>query len=252
MKLLTGFLEPTFGEAYVNEMNVQENLQAARRVLGYLPELKPFYPEQTVVDYLWFAGSVRQMSQQDRIDRVKQVVEQTELSDRVFDPIGTLSRGYQQRVGVAQAILHLPKVLILDEPTNGLDPTQTVHMRRLIQQLSSDATVILSTHIMQEVEAICDRVLILRDGKLVVDEKIENLRKTRRVILRSPSDLASIEQSLASLAAVTQISGAFLLTPTGINDEDNDTFELRRLDSTDCKYSRRLRHHHLRLGSRAT
>lgn len=215
MKLLTGYLEPTHGEAFVNTINVRENPEEARRLLGYLPEIQPFYPEQSVTDYLWFAGSIRGMSVDERIERIKTVMQEMEITDRALDTIGTLSRGYQQRVGVAQAILHQPEVLILDEPTNGLDPTQTAHMRRLIQQLASDATVILSTHIMQEVEAICDRVLILRNGQLVVDEKIEDLRKTNKIVLRSPSELESVKQAVGGDAEVVQHDGAYTLTPRG-------------------------------------
>ena len=225
MKLLTGYLEPTHGEAYVNELNVQEHPQQARRLLGYLPEVQSFYPEQSVADYLWFAGSIREMPENDLIDRIKEVMRETELMDRAFDTIGTLSRGYQQRVGVAQAILHRPEALILDEPTNGLDPTQTAHMRRLIQQLATDATVILSTHIMQEVEAICDRVLILLNGKLVVDEKIDDLRKTSRILLRSPSEQNGIEQAVKSLATVTRTDQAYALAPMESENAKRDLNE---------------------------
>ena len=185
MKLLTGFIEPTAGTAWVNGINVQEDPVAAQSSLGYLPESQPLYNEMSTVDYLMFAATVRQIPVEERIDKVKSVLEATDLLDRAEDSIGTLSRGYRQRVAVAQAIIHQPPVLILDEPTNGLDPSQTLQMRELIQELAANATVILSTHIMQEVDAICDRVLIMNDGQLVVDEKLSELSKTNRVLLKT-------------------------------------------------------------------
>ena len=185
MKLLTGYIEPSSGEAWINDIHVREDPVAAQAHIGYLPESQPFYEEMLVADYLMFAASLRGIPPEDRAEKVRRVVADTELSDRFLDPIGTLSRGYQQRVSVAQAILHEPPVLILDEPTNGLDPTQTQHMRALIQRLAESATVVLSTHIMQEVEAICDRVLIMRDGELVVDERLEELSRATRIEVRS-------------------------------------------------------------------
>ncbi len=185
MKLLTGFIEPTSGEAWVNDICVQKDPVAAQACIGYLPESQPFYGEMTVADYLTFSAAMRGIPIDERGDRVRKVLADTDLDKRYLDAIEKLSRGYQQRVSVAQAILHEPPVLILDEPTNGLDPTQTMHMRELIQRLAESSTVILSTHIMQEVEAICDRVLIMRDGQLVVDERLDELNRATRIALRS-------------------------------------------------------------------
>ena len=184
MKLLTGFIEPTAGEAWVNDILVQDDPVGAQAHIGYLPESQPFYEEMSVADYLMFAATVRGIEAEERVASVQRVVSDTDLGERVLDPIGTLSRGFQQRVAVAQAILHQPPVLILDEPTNGLDPTQTMQMRELIQRLAQDSTVILSTHIMQEVDAICDRVLIMRDGELVVDERLDALHQAERISIR--------------------------------------------------------------------
>lgn len=185
MKLLTGFIEPTSGEAWVNDILVEDDPVAAQAQIGYLPESQPFYGEMSVADYLMFAATMRGIPYEDRGSSVQKVVEDTDLSGRFLDTIGTLSRGFQQRVSVAQAILHQPPVLILDEPTNGLDPTQTIQMRELIQRLAETSTVILSTHIMQEVDAICDRVLIMRDGELVVDERLDELNRAGRISIRS-------------------------------------------------------------------
>ena len=167
-----------------------------------------------MVDYLWFSATVRGIPKSQRRDSVERAVRDTDLSDRALDDIGTLSRGLQQRVGVAQAILHQPKALILDEPTNGLDPSQTQHMRELIRDMAQEATVVLSTHIMQEVEAICNRVLIMRDGKIVVDELLENLKEGNRCWLRSSSGDADVRAALEPSTTVQRIDGRYLLSST--------------------------------------
>ncbi|MYD44826.1 MAG: ABC transporter ATP-binding protein [Gammaproteobacteria bacterium] len=212
MKLLTGFIEPNSGNAFVDGINVQESPVAARANLGYLPESRPLYKELSVVDYLWFSATVRGIPKRERRDRVERAVRDTDLSDRALDDIGTLSRGLQQRVGVAQAILHQPKALILDEPTNGLDPSQTQHMRELIRDMAKEATIVLSTHIMQEVEAICNRVLIMRDGKIAVDELLADLKEGNRCWLRSSSEDADVRAALESTTSVQKIDGRYLLS----------------------------------------
>ena len=169
MKMLTGYLEPSAGAVQVDGVTVESAPLSVQASLGYLPESLPLYPELSVVDYLEYAARLRGV---DPRKAVHKAIASTELESKALDPISTLSRGFKQRVGVAQAILHEPKFLILDEPTNGLDPSQTQHMRALIQRLAQSATVILSTHIMQEVDAICGRAIILkgvtiRDGAVV-------------------------------------------------------------------------------------
>ena len=198
MKMLTGVLEPSDGGVRVNGQELEQDPLAAQRLLGYLPENLPLYPELAVVDYLAYAAELRQM--EDARGAVDQAIQATDLGGRAFDAIGTLSRGYKQRVGVAQAILHQPRFLILDEPTNGLDPAQTQHMRQLIRQLADSATVILSTHIMQEVDAICSRALILRDGRLALDERLQDLQATSRLNLRTKPD-APIHSLVAGSAS---------------------------------------------------
>ena len=212
MKLLTGFIEPNSGTASVDGINVQDSPVAARANLGYLPENRPLYRELSVVDYLWFSATVRGIPKSQRRECVERAVRDTDLSDRALDDIGTLSRGLQQRVGVAQAILHQPRALILDEPTNGLDPSQTQHMRELIRDMAKEATVVLSTHIMQEVEAICNRVLIMRDGKIVVDELLEELKEGTRCWLRSSSEDADVRAALKPKTTVQKIDGRYLLS----------------------------------------
>ena len=226
MKLLTGFIEPTSGEAWVDDIQVQEDPVAAQSHIGYLPENQPFYEEMSVADYLMFAATVRGIPLEERATSVRKVVEDTDLAGRFLDTIGTLSRGFQQRVSVAQAILHQPPVLILDEPTNGLDPTQTIQMRELIKRLAETSTVILSTHIMQEVDAICDRVLIMRDGELVVDERLDELNRAGRVAIRSS---ASREQ-LSNVTGLRVDKGGqvdeYLLHVGGDKDAESQINEL--------------------------
>lgn len=226
MKLLTGFIEPTSGEAWLDDILVQDDPVAAQAQIGYLPESQPFYGEMSVADYLMFAATMRGIPFEERASSVQKVVEDTDLAGRFLDTIGTLSRGFQQRVSVAQAILHQPPVLILDEPTNGLDPTQTIQMRELIQRLAETSTVILSTHIMQEVDAICDRVLIMRDGELVVDERLDDLNRAARIAIRSS---ASREQ-LSSVTGLRVDKGAeareFLLHVGDSNDANTQINEI--------------------------
>ncbi len=180
------------GVVWIDGVALESAPQSVQRQLGYLPENVPLYPELPVVDYLAYVAQLRRLA--DSKAAVARAVQATDLADKALDPINTLSRGYKQRVGVAQAILHAPLFLILDEPTNGLDPGQTQHMRELVRSLAATATVILSTHIMQEVSAVCDRVLILRDGRLALDERLENLQRASRLNLRTDpgADLAEL------------------------------------------------------------
>ena len=182
MKMLTGYIEPSGGVVTVDGTNVQDDPLAVQAQMGYLPESLPLYPEMTVADYLAHAAAMRALDPQTC---VAEAIRATQLEEKAFDRIDTLSRGYKQRLGVAQAILHKPKFLILDEPSNGLDPNQIREMRALILRLAEHATVILSTHIMQEVNAVCDRALILRSGRLVVDEKLTALQQSAHVRLRT-------------------------------------------------------------------
>ena len=200
MKMLTGYLEPSAGRARVDGIDVAESPQQVQQRLGYLPENCPVYPEMTVLDYLDYVAGLRGVA--DRAQALREVLDATDLAGRAFDAIGTLSRGYQQRVGVAQAIVHAPQLLILDEPTNGLDPSQTQHMRELIQRLAEKATVILSTHIMQEVDAICDRVMILRGGELALDERLDALKESARVTLATDAAQADVEAAVDGLGKV--------------------------------------------------
>jgi len=177
MRLLTGFTAPTRGVARIAGINVQEDRIAAAEHLGYLPENGPLYTDMTPIGLLRFFGSARGLSSARLADRVDAVVEQCSLGAVAHKPIGKLSKGYRQRVSMAQAILHDPEVLIMDEPTSGLDPNQIRGVRALIRDLGKSKTVLVSTHILQEVEPIAGRVLFIHDGKIVFDGEPAKLAK---------------------------------------------------------------------------
>lgn len=183
MKMLTGFLEPTDGTIIVNGKEIGSNRRAIQNEIGYLPENCPVYPEMTVVEYLDYMASLHGLSEKKRAPLIVSVLGRTGLKEKAFQPISTLSRGYRQRTGVAQAILHEPDILILDEPTNGLDPTQIKQMRALITDLGRSSTVIVSTHVLQEVQAVCDRVIILKNGKVGLDARLDALQTEGRLLL---------------------------------------------------------------------
>jgi ABC-2 type transport system ATP-binding protein len=202
MKMLTGYLEPSAGSIEIDGVDVVAEPKRVQQGLGYLPENLPLYPEMTVVDYLDFAAHLRGVRNSRRPSAVRDVIDITDLGAKAFDAIATLSRGYRQRVGVAQAILHRPRFLILDEPTSGLDPSQTLHMRELIRQLAEHATVILSTHIMQEVDAVCGRVMILHTGRLVLDDTLESLQRSQRLRLITDAAVEDVRQLVERLDGV--------------------------------------------------
>ncbi len=205
MKMLTGYLEPDAGSVTVNGIDLASQPAEVQKILGYLPESLPLYPDMIVADYLDYVAHLKGLSGEAAAEEIRRVVRETELTEKLFAPISTLSRGYQQRVGVAQAVLGNPRLLILDEPTNGLDPSQTEHMRGLIRKIAIDATVILSTHIMQEVDAICGRVLILRSGELVVDADLDELRDTRKFLLSTSWQRKEATSALNSIPGVSSV-----------------------------------------------
>ena len=210
MRMLSGYLEPTAGSIVIGGVDLATQAQTVQQQLGYLPENLPMYPEMMVADYLDYAATLKGISKKERYQAVRGALLATDLAKRALDPISTLSRGLRQRVGVAQAVLGRPRLLILDEPTNGLDPNQTEHMRRLIKKLARRATVILSTHIMQEVDAICDRVLMLRNGQLALDQRMHDLHHSRTLRLHTNAaveSLASYLRRMPQIASLRQ-SGA--------------------------------------------
>lgn len=174
MKILTGFIPQTSGKASVCGYDVETQPLEVKRSIGYLPESNPLYQDMYVRESLAFIANIHQVPDAEK--RIDEVIELTGLTPEKYKKIGQLSKGYRQRVGLAQAILHNPDVLILDEPTSGLDPNQLIGIRQLIRDLGKTKTIILSTHIMQEVEAVCSRVVIINKGKIVADDTLEGLR----------------------------------------------------------------------------
>jgi ABC-2 type transport system ATP-binding protein len=204
MKILTGYLDATSGTVTVNGKNVETERSEAQRHIGYLPENAPLYDDMLVQEYLVMMAELRGVPASQIDARVGDAITATGLRDRVLSPIGTLSKGLRQRVGIAQAILHKPSVLVLDEPTNGLDPSQIEAIRDLIKRLGATTTIILSTHILQEVEAVCDRVLLMMAGQLIVDAPLSQLRDTHSVRLRINPGAADVEKTLARVDGVTE------------------------------------------------
>jgi ABC-2 type transport system ATP-binding protein len=208
MKILTGYVKPSAGEALVNGFSLNNELLKAQESIGYLPEHNPLYTEMYVREYLAFNASIYKVSKK----RIEEVVQQTGLLPEANKKIEQLSKGYRQRVGLASALLHDPQVLILDEPTTGLDPNQLVEIRDLIRETGKEKTIFLSTHIMREVEALCDRVIIINKGKIVADKKLAALRDEQVQIIEVEFDYRIEEVALKRLPHLKEIinTGGFV------------------------------------------
>ena len=205
MKIITGFLPQSSGDVFVNGLNVMEHSLEIRKQIGYLPENNPLYLDLYVKEYLEYVAGIYKLGSKKK-QRVDEMIELTGLGLEQKKKIGALSKGYRQRVGLAQALIHDPKVLILDEPTTGLDPNQLIEVRQLIQNIGKEKTVMLSTHIMQEVEAICERVLIINKGKLVADQasnSIHSLKESHVLDLQFTSPVS--KEQFQSIAGITHI-----------------------------------------------
>ncbi len=176
MKIITGFLSPSEGSVSIGELDPETQMMEIRKIIGYLPEHNPLYLDMYVKEFLTFIGRIYKLGRKTLAGRIEEVIEMTGLGLEQHKKISMLSKGYRQRVGLAQALIHDPQILILDEPTTGLDPNQIVEIRKLIKEVGKDKTVIFSSHILSEVEAISDRVIIINRGKLVADEPIDQLR----------------------------------------------------------------------------
>jgi ABC-2 type transport system ATP-binding protein len=180
MRILTSYLPATSGEVKIGDDDVVENSLAVRRKIGYLPETPPLYFNMTVTDYLRFAAQMKNVPGRQQHKQIDNVLGECNIGDVKNKTIGNLSKGYRQRVGIAQAIINEPEVLILDEPTSGLDPVQNLQVRKLIKGLRHERTVILSTHILSEIEHIAQRVLIIKSGRIIVDESLDLLLKSQK------------------------------------------------------------------------
>jgi len=203
MKIITCFIPPSEGKAYVNGLNVAEQSIQVRKQVGYLPENNPLYTDMYVREYLTFVAGIRKIKNVKQ--RIDEIVKITGLTPEQNKKIGKLSKGYKQRTGVAQALLGDPEVLILDEPTAGLDPNQLVEIRNLIKKIGKEKTILLSTHIMQEVEAVCDRVIILSNGQVVADDVPENISQTG-------------EQAIVTIEFDSEVNSKHLKALEGVNN----------------------------------
>jgi ABC-2 type transport system ATP-binding protein len=204
MKIITGFIPATSGSVTINGLPVEDDNREVKKQIGYLPENNPLYPEMYVREYLGFVASIYKTGSSLR-KQTDSIIEQTGLSPEQNKKIGSLSKGYRQRVGLAQALIHNPAVLILDEATTGLDPNQIIEIRNLIKEAGKEKTVMLSTHIMQEVEAICDRVIIIDKGVIVADEDRINIYskiKRPKQIIQIEFDKETVESSLSEIKNV--------------------------------------------------
>ena len=177
MKMLTGFLEPDDGEIFINGIDLKSNPLKAKEYIGYLPEGAPSYSDMIVSDFLSFIGKMRGLSDKRLSNRLEEMADQINLKDMWDRPVETLSKGFKRRVGIAQALIHDPDILILDEPTDGLDPNQKHEMRNLIKKISKNKAIVISTHILEEVEAVCSRAIIIANGKLLANDTPQNLEK---------------------------------------------------------------------------
>ncbi len=201
MKILTTYLKASGGTASVNDFDVTSNQINVQKSVGYLPEHNPLYLDMFVKEYLAFNTQVYNIPK----SRIQEVIELTGLSPEAHKKIGQLSKGYRQRVGLANALLHNPDVLILDEPTTGLDPNQLIEVRQLIRNVGKEKTVLLSTHIMQEVEAICDRVIIINKGKIVADKSLKELKQNQEQIIEVEFDYRVEDVALKNLKSVQSV-----------------------------------------------
>jgi ABC-2 type transport system ATP-binding protein len=226
MRIITGFMPPTRGKVTLGGYDVVEQSLEVRRRIGYLPETVPLYTEMTVTNYLKYMGTLRRMAPRQMGRRVNEVIDLCRLGDYRKSLIGKLSKGFRQRVGIAQAILHEPEVLVLDEPTIGIDPIQVVETRRLIQDLGREQTVVLSSHILPEVSMICQRVLIIHQGKIVAEDTPDNLAQRLQgmdrleVAVRGPADQV--------LPALRKVKGVTNVTHHRTQEGDGYTIQIRR------------------------
>ena len=225
MKIITGYLEKTSGEAFVCGMNVADQPLETKKKIGYLPELNALYYDMYVREYLAFVAEIHHV--ENRKAKIESVIELTGLSVESKKRIGQLSKGYKQRVGLAAALIHDPEVLILDEPTSGLDPNQIIEIREVIRKQGRDKTVLFSSHILQEVEAICDRVIIINKGELVADDKLTNLQtrnKSNQVVIVEFKE--NVDKHL--LESIKDISGIQQVTATNFKLQTSNPEAVRK------------------------
>ncbi len=238
MRLLTSFYTPDSGNLLIDGIDTQEQDLVTRSRIGYLPENNPLYTDLLVKEYLSFVADLRGLSKKEKKESIDQTVEEAGLQEYYYRPINQLSKGYRQRVGLAQAILHRPTILVMDEPTEGLDPNQRITIRDLIMSLGSERTVLLSTHVMQEVETTCDRVLVISRGKLVADSPVQELLKHAKGLTSIHVEIEGneVESGLSKLSSIGSIERLepvdgrkrYVLSMAGEEDPRPEIFRLAK------------------------
>ncbi len=226
MRIITGFMPPTQGKVTLADYDVVEQSLEVRRRIGYLPETVPLHTEMPINSYLKYMGTLRGMPARQIRQRIGEVIEVCRLEDYYKTIIGKLSKGFRQRVGIAQAILHEPEVLVLDEPTIGIDPIQVVETRRLIQDLGKEQTVVLSSHILPEVNMICERVLIIHEGKIVAEDTPQNLAQRLQGVDQLQVEVGGPVQGV--LAALRQVKGVTEVTHRSQQGRNVFTVQVQR------------------------
>jgi ABC-2 type transport system ATP-binding protein len=210
LRILTSYMMPSSGNVSVKNFTIHENSLEIKKLIGYLPESAPLYPDMIVYDFLNFVADVRNLSRDGKVSRIKELANQCGLNEVMHKPVHELSKGYKQRVGLAQAMMNDPEILVLDEPTSGLDPNQIVEIREIIKEIGKKKTVILSTHILSEAEATCDRVVIINKGKIVADGAMEDLKKEAGSdyivnVSIEHSDFEQIREAFSSIPEIQDI-----------------------------------------------
>ena len=211
LRMLTGYLQPSSGNINVKGLSIDENMLEIKKMLGYLPESAPLYHDMLVFDYLSYVAAIREINGDQKHARIRRVAELCGINEVMHQPIGELSKGYKQRVGLAHAMMNDPEVLVLDEPTSGLDPNQIVEIRKIIREIGKEKTIILSTHILSEAEATCDRIVIISQGKIVADGSTENLKRSAggqnimHLSLQN-ADFETVQKSLGTINGIENVS----------------------------------------------
>ncbi len=211
LRMLTGFLRPSAGNVNILDFNIEDNPLEIKKILGYLPESAPLYHDMLVYDYLSYVADIRDIDKGRKLDRIRQVADLCGIREVMHKPVNELSKGYKQRVGLAHAMINDPEILVLDEPTSGLDPNQIVEIRQIIKKIGRQKTIILSTHILSEAEATCDRIVIINRGKIVADGSTESLkesagdRKHIHLTLQN-ADFKSVDTLLSKLEAISEVT----------------------------------------------
>ena len=210
LRMLTGYLRPSSGNIRVKGLSIDKHVLEIKRILGYLPESAPLYHDMLVFDYLNYVAAIRRINGNQKMARIRQLADLCGINEVMHQPIGELSKGYKQRVGLAHAMMDDPEVLILDEPTSGLDPNQIVEIRKIIKEIGRQKTIILSTHILSEAEATCDRIVIISQGKIVADGSAENLKQSTRgknimKLSVQKADFKTLQETLSDIHGLDDI-----------------------------------------------